>query len=178
MRTAGTLLAEHSKMPHYVKEQLGHAEVGFTMRQYVHLPSAYGNHMACLYDPALAFAPFAPTSAPSGAQQGADKAPADAESLAAHRPRRGAPSMIRTCDLLIRSQTLYPTELWARRRFAAGFRRVPCDLGGRKAGRGHASARPLRGSRRARSRARVAQPRCWCRKRTARGKASAAAAGR
>ena len=25
-----------------------------------------------------------------------------------------APSKIRTCDLLIRSQTLYPTELWAR----------------------------------------------------------------
>jgi predicted metal-binding membrane protein len=26
----------------------------------------------------------------------------------------GAPSMIRTCDLLVRSQTLYPAELWAR----------------------------------------------------------------
>ena len=25
----------------------------------------------------------------------------------------GAPSMIRTCDLLVRSQTLYPAELWA-----------------------------------------------------------------
>ena len=27
----------------------------------------------------------------------------------------GAPSTTRTCDLLVRSQTLYPTELWARR---------------------------------------------------------------
>jgi hypothetical protein len=27
---------------------------------------------------------------------------------------RGAPGMIRTCDLLVRSQTLYPTELRAR----------------------------------------------------------------
>ena len=26
----------------------------------------------------------------------------------------GAPSKTRTCDLLVRSQTLYPTELWAR----------------------------------------------------------------
>ena len=26
----------------------------------------------------------------------------------------GAPSTTRTCDLLVRSQTLYPTELWAR----------------------------------------------------------------
>ncbi len=26
----------------------------------------------------------------------------------------GAPGMIRTCDLLVRSQTLYPTELRAR----------------------------------------------------------------
>ena len=26
----------------------------------------------------------------------------------------GAPSRTRTCDLLVRSQTLYPTELWAR----------------------------------------------------------------
>ena len=26
----------------------------------------------------------------------------------------GAPSTIRTCDLLIRSQTLYPAELWVR----------------------------------------------------------------
>jgi hypothetical protein len=26
----------------------------------------------------------------------------------------GAPSMIRTCDLLVRSQMLYPAELWAR----------------------------------------------------------------
>ena len=25
----------------------------------------------------------------------------------------GAPSTTRTCDLLVRSQTLYPTELWA-----------------------------------------------------------------
>ena len=29
----------------------------------------------------------------------------------------GAPSMIRTCDLLVRSQTLYPAELWARQTF-------------------------------------------------------------
>jgi hypothetical protein len=29
--------------------------------------------------------------------------------------RLGAPSKTRTCDLLVRSQTLYPTELWARR---------------------------------------------------------------
>ena len=28
--------------------------------------------------------------------------------------RIGAPSKTRTCDLLVRSQTLYPTELWAR----------------------------------------------------------------
>ena len=27
----------------------------------------------------------------------------------------GAPSTTRTCDLLVRSQTLYPTELWAPR---------------------------------------------------------------
>ena len=27
---------------------------------------------------------------------------------------RGAPSTTRTCDLLVRNQTLYPTELWAR----------------------------------------------------------------
>ena len=26
----------------------------------------------------------------------------------------GAPCRTRTCDLLVRSQTLYPTELWAR----------------------------------------------------------------
>jgi hypothetical protein len=30
------------------------------------------------------------------------------------RPQGGAPSRIRTCDLRIRSPTLYPTELWAR----------------------------------------------------------------
>ena len=30
------------------------------------------------------------------------------------RSWNGAPSMIRTCDLLVRSQTLYPAELWAR----------------------------------------------------------------
>ena len=30
------------------------------------------------------------------------------------RPLGGAPSRIRTCDLRIRSPTLYPTELWAR----------------------------------------------------------------
>ena len=29
----------------------------------------------------------------------------------------GAPGMIRTCDLLVRSQTLYPTELRARLRW-------------------------------------------------------------
>src|SRR5687768_15089978 len=29
----------------------------------------------------------------------------------------GAPSMIRTCDLLVRSQTLYPAELWARQKY-------------------------------------------------------------
>ena len=29
------------------------------------------------------------------------------------RARIGAPSTTRTCDLLVRSQTLYPTELWA-----------------------------------------------------------------
>ena len=29
----------------------------------------------------------------------------------------GAPSTIRTCDLLVRSQTLYPAELWARQTF-------------------------------------------------------------
>ena len=28
--------------------------------------------------------------------------------------KNGAPSKTRTCDLLVRSQTLYPTELWAR----------------------------------------------------------------
>src|SRR6476659_2225618 len=28
----------------------------------------------------------------------------------------GGPSRTRTCDLLVRSQTLYPTELWAPRR--------------------------------------------------------------
>jgi hypothetical protein len=28
--------------------------------------------------------------------------------------KSGAPGMIRTCDLLVRSQTLYPTELRAR----------------------------------------------------------------
>ena len=30
------------------------------------------------------------------------------------RAKVGAPSMIRTYDLLVRSQTLYPAELWAR----------------------------------------------------------------
>src|SRR5262245_16058997 len=30
----------------------------------------------------------------------------------------GAPSTTRTCDLLVRSQTLYPTELWARDRLS------------------------------------------------------------
>jgi hypothetical protein len=29
--------------------------------------------------------------------------------------RESAPSTTRTCDLLVRSQTLYPTELWARK---------------------------------------------------------------
>src|SRR5262245_4358428 len=28
----------------------------------------------------------------------------------------GAPSTTRTCDLLVRSQTLYPAELWARQK--------------------------------------------------------------
>ena len=44
-----------------------------------------------------------------------------------HRPHKffrmknllsnGAPSTTRTCDLLVRSQTLYPAELWARQTF-------------------------------------------------------------
>src|SRR5688572_18742594 len=37
----------------------------------------------------------------------------------------GAPSMIRTCDLLVRSQTLYPAELWARQKYDPIIRNRP-----------------------------------------------------
>ena len=36
----------------------------------------------------------------------------------------GAPSTTRTCDLLDRNQTLYPTELWARFKSGAGAYRI------------------------------------------------------
>src|SRR6185369_10531985 len=36
----------------------------------------------------------------------------------------GAPGMIRTCDPLIRSQVLYPTELRVRRRNTNSYRRI------------------------------------------------------
>src|SRR5207253_3455919 len=34
-------------------------------------------------------------------------------SCAGTKQENGGPSRTRTCDLLVRSQTLYPTELWA-----------------------------------------------------------------
>ena len=41
----------------------------------------------------------------------------------------GAPGMIRTCDLLIRSQALYPTELRARRGKPSMSPRLRCQAG-------------------------------------------------
>ena len=42
----------------------------------------------------------------------------------------GAPSMIRTCDLLVRSQTLYPAELWALQKIhlSTGIRAISRDF--------------------------------------------------
>ena len=71
--TNGTLLAERVTLPHYVTAQLGHHDVSFTMRQYVHLRSGYANQTACLDDPTLPFAQSAPISAPTG-ENGTDSA--------------------------------------------------------------------------------------------------------
>ena len=56
-------------------------------------------------------------SAPSSCFPGTSAVPQPAVQASENQQLRdlsSAPRLIRTADLLIRSQTLYPTELWAR----------------------------------------------------------------
>ena len=55
----------------------------------------------------------------------------------ARHESNGAPSMIRTCDLLVRSQTLYPAELWARQTFDLNIGALPTRIALRTGIKGH-----------------------------------------
>ena len=105
--SAATLLLAQGVSPKYISQMLGHTQVAFTMQTYAHViqGSAAAGQLT-RWTPYLKN-PVAPSSG----------SPQDI----CHHPLTelswfeiyGAPGTTRTCDLLVRSQTLYPTELRA-----------------------------------------------------------------
>ncbi len=97
----------------YVSAQLGHADAATTLIWYAHfLPKAAARYVDLLDAPSTMARSqsLAPRLAPDPANNREDDALTTEEPDVAV----SAPRVIRTPDLLIRSQTLYPTELWAR----------------------------------------------------------------
>ena len=100
-----------------VSELLGHQSMQMTLR-YAHLSPGYLKAEISLLDDIGA------KSAPEAVEnEGKKRATTSPTDIAPSKIRKfvrkfGAPSTTRTCDLLVRSQTLYPTELWARDRLS------------------------------------------------------------
>jgi len=111
--TFATLLLNKGVPITYVSAQLGHADPTTTLTWYAHYLSKATARYVDLLDgattnvPSQPLAPLAPLSTVEEEEN---------ESLTAEAAEgtSSAPRVIRTPDLLIRSQTLYPTELWAR----------------------------------------------------------------
>jgi hypothetical protein len=95
-----------------VSELLGHQSVQMTMRN-AHLSPGYLKNEVSLLDN------IGPETI--SRKKGNKRAMLPRPSRARSKTRKlseevGAPSTTRTCDLLVRSQTLYPAELWARQK--------------------------------------------------------------
>ena len=115
--TYASLLLDRGAPITYVSGQLGHGDATTTLTWYAHyLPKATARYVDKLDDvgttgigegPSQPLTPLAPTFVTTDDED---------ESLTAEAAEGipNAPRVIRTPDLLIRSQTLYPTELWAR----------------------------------------------------------------
>jgi integrase len=90
-----------------VAELLGHQTMQMTMR-YAHLSPGYLSTEIRLLDG------IGDRKRAKKGQRGSNEDPSTGDLREMSR-KSGGPSRTRTCDLLVRSQTLYPTELWAPR---------------------------------------------------------------
>jgi Phage integrase family len=117
--TALTRLAEKGVADWVIRAQFGHVSPAM-MAVYSHVRRKALNDAASALEPEAA-----PDTVPPSSPRRAKRSRRVMSHVTSQQglPRSnvidfpkdfGAPSKTRTCDLLVRSQTLYPTELWAR----------------------------------------------------------------
>ena len=115
--TALTRLAEKGLPDWVIRAQFGHVSQAM-MAVYSHVRRKALDEAASALEPARPSMPPGPANITAST-----RAVTSHVTSQRRRPRRdareisrksGGPSRTRTCDLLVRSQTLYPTELWAR----------------------------------------------------------------
>jgi hypothetical protein len=116
--TALTRLAEKGVPDWVIRAQFGHVSPAM-MAVYSHVRRKALDEAAKALEPeTTATAPSVPKTSDedAGVMSHVTRSSVNPENKAIDFVRKsGGPSRTRTCDLLVRSQTLYPTELWAPR---------------------------------------------------------------